>query len=225
MQKDKIIAYAITESVSDPVMKKDIEECKDGSLHYLRIPATLQTFDVFNRNRRNYGGTAMREGLEAENVQELLLRKSWFGEAGHPMTDKMERILTIDPTMISHRIKSIDIQPKYVNGVIETLDNGGYGNHMTRLVLSGMEPAFSLRALAPLIKRNDGSTLIRSKPRVVTYDWVIYPSHKEAYQDISAPIQRIVKDARKVGNVVTESAVPVTEAQILDFISDESSNI
>lgn len=225
MKKNEIIGYAITEEVSEPVNENTIDEIKVGNLHYLRFPAVLQTFNKLNRNRRDYGGKAMYEGLTAENIQELLATGNLFGEAGHPNTKDMSRILTIMPDMTSHRIKSLDIQSDHVSGIIETLPDNGLGTKMANLMLTGTMPSFSLRAVAPLIKRPDGTTLIRQKPRVVTYDWVVFPSHKEAYQIQSRPVENVIKDIRAGGNYVTESAVPVFESQVLDFLKEESNNL
>lgn len=223
--KNEIIGFTITEEVSEPVNENTIDEVKVGNLFYLRFPAILQTFNKLNRNGRDYGGKAMHEGLTAENVQELLATGNLFGEAGHPNTKDMSRILTIMPDMTSHRIKSLDIKPDHVSGIIETLPDGGLGSKMTSLMLTGTMPSFSLRAVAPLIKRPDGTTLIRQKPRVVTYDWVVFPSHKEAYQINSKPVENVIKDIRANGNCITESFVPVYKSQVLDFLKDESANL
>lgn len=225
MEKNNIAAYIITESVSEPINMGQVEECKHNGLHYLRFPAVLQRFNVKNRNGRDYGVKAMSEGLHAENIDELLREGSWFGEAGHPIGAKMDRILTIDPTNTSHRITGFDIRGDMLHGTIETLDNNGEGNRMTKMMLQGMTPAFSLRALAQLIKKPDGTSLIRQRPRIVTYDWVIFPSHKEAYGDKTQTIKQVHQTTGTLGQNVNESAIAVTEAQILNFIKDESKNL
>ncbi len=225
MMKNPIIGYAITEQVSEPVNENSLEECEVGGLKYLRFPSVLQEFDVFNRNRRNYGGKAMNEGLRAENVQELLANGDFFGEAGHPITKDMTRIMTVDLKNVSHRIKSLDIKPDHVSGIIETIPDGtGVGNKMYTMMMTGTMPSFSLRAIAPLIKRPDGTTLIRQAPRIVTYDWVVFPSHKCARYKAIDGMQHVTKNTN-LGTPVKESTFPIYESQVLDFLKDESKNL
>jgi hypothetical protein len=141
------------------------------------------------------------------------------------MSDDIKRILSIDPKLISHRIVSHTVNNYKCTGVIETLDTE-QGRQMTKAILQGMNPAFSLRALAPLVKKPDGTAIVQSKCHAVCYDWVVLPSHKTAYADPSMPVEKIVKKINAGGNVVNEGAlIPVHENAIKDFISMESSNV
>lgn len=225
LNKDEVIAYLIMEESLEPVKATDVQVFDKNNLFYVRFNATLQDFNVKNRNGRVYLGSAMIPSLNAEHIMELQRNGSWFGEAGHPMTDDIKRILTIDPKLISHRIVSHTVNNYKCTGKIETLDNE-YGRQMTKGILQGMNPAFSLRALAPLVKKPDGTSVVQSKCHAVCYDWVILPSHKTAYADNSAPVEKIVKNITAGGNVVSESAaIPVHENAIKDFISMESANV
>lgn len=225
MRKEEIAAYLIMESTSDPVQVSNVQVFDKNSLFYLRFETTLQDFNVKNRNNRIYIGESMVQSLNAEHIMELQRNKSWFGEAGHPMSDDIKRILTIDPKLISHKIVSHEATTSRCTGIIETLDNE-YGRQMTKSILQGMEPAFSLRALAPLVKRPDGVSIVKARSHVVTYDWVILPSHKVAYRNTNKPIEKIVKKVIADGNVVNECSVtPVVEDMIKDFIAMESVNV
>lgn len=226
MEKNKVAAYLITESVSEPSRVNNLEVFDKNNLFYLRFNTCLQDFNVFNRNRRMYMGDAMVPSLNAEHILELEQKGSWFGEAGHPDSNDPKRILTIDPTLVSHRIVSHTVNTQKCTGVIETLVNER-GTEMAKLILQGMEPAFSLRALAPLIKKGDGSSVIKSKAHVVTYDWVILPSHKAAYRDTSVPIERVVKSIQESGNTITTEGamIEVAESVIRDFVLDQSLNV
>jgi len=225
LQKDEVVAYLIMEESFEPVQASNVQFFDKNNLFYVRFNATLQDFNVKNRNGRIYMGSAMIPSLNAEHIMELQRNGSWFGEAGHPMSDDIKRILTIDPKLISHRIVSHNVNNYKCTGVIETLDTD-MGRQMTKAILQGMNPAFSLRALAPLVKKPDGTAIVQSKCHAVCYDWVVLPSHKAAYADQSAPIEKIVKKVTAGGNVVNESSVvPVHEAAIKDFISMESSNV
>lgn len=227
MEKNEIKAYMIMESTSEGIDMNAVEECKtDSGLFYLRFPTVLQRFNADNRNGRNYGDKAMTEGLMAENVQELYRDGNWMGEAGHPIGGDMERILTIDPANTSHRIVNFDVRGDYLHGTVETLDDGAQGTRMTKNILQGITPTFSLRALAKLMKRPGRSTLIRTRPRIVTYDWVYLPSHKEARIEGRDKIQQVRRPLSATsGQIVTESLIPVLESQILDFIKEESVNV
>jgi hypothetical protein len=195
-------------------------------LFYVKFDTVLQEFNKQNRNKRNYAGGPMVESLNAPHIQELIQKKTWQGEAGHPHSTDVARILTIDPKLTSHRINNFRVEGNFLKGEVETLDDGDYGTKMTKNILQGVEPAFSLRALASLIKQADGSSLMRSKCHIVTYDWVILPSHNTAYRDQTKPIQKIMQSVQADGNTVTESAlVPVIESQITDFIKMESANV
>lgn len=226
MRKEEVAAFAIMESVAEPVEPKNLEVIDKQGLFYVRFDTTLQSFNCLNRNRRNYSDEAMMRGLNEAHITELIRANSWKGEAGHPMEDDVKRILTIDPKLTSHKITSFRQQGKNIlKGTIETLDDGHYGTQMTKNILQGMIPAFSLRALAKLTKKADGTSLVQSKPHIVTYDWVILPSHKEAYADTSKPMQKIVKSIKNDGNTVQESCVSVLESSLIDFIAEESTNV
>jgi len=214
------------EAATDPIKPQNIQVFDKNNLFYLKFETYLQEFNVKNRNRRIYLKDAMVESLNSPHIQELMKKKSWKGEAGHPLDSDIKRILTIDPKLTSHKINSFYFSGNFLKGEVETLDDDGYGKRMTKNILQGMEPAFSLRALAPLMKKPDGTELVRSRAHIVTYDWVILPSHNTAYRDESKPIQRIVKSIEASGNSVMENvSIPVVESQVIDYIKEESKNV
>lgn len=226
MPKQEVIAHVIMETTSDPTPVNNLKVTSTNNLFYLEFDTVLQTFNNLNRNKRMYVGSSMVASLKADHVTELMQKKSWFGEAGHPDSEDIKRIVTIDPKLSSHKIKSISVDSNLCRGRIQTLDNGGYGTQMTKNIIQGMEPAFSLRAIAPLHKKDDGTSIVQGRAHVVTYDWVILPSHKEAYRDQTTPIERVIKCLTDDGNCVTECALtPMTESMVADFISMESINV
>lgn len=225
MRKNEVFATIVMEQVSDPVKPMNLVERKtDSGLCYVEFDTNLQALNRGNRNRRTYTDR-LKTDLKAEHILELIKAKSWCGEAGHPDSNEVARVLKIDPQLISHKVDELWFQGDIVKGKVTTLDNGGFGTQMTRNVLQGMEPAFSLRALTNLTKRPDGSSIAEGRSFVVCYDWVILPSHKEAYRDASKDIKIVHAEMTKRGNVVTESAVSVTESMIKDFIMMESINV
>lgn len=235
MQKEKLQAYLILEAASEPVKPENVKVYQDNGLFYVSFDTCLQQFNKKNRNGRIYELSPMKASMGAEHIQELMRNGSWFGEAGHPLSKDVERILTIDPKLISHKINTIDFRGERAYGNVSTLDTD-HGRNMTKLILQGMEPAFSLRALANVSQTPSGDKIVRSKAHVVTYDWVILPSHKEAYRDKSTAIQTHgsqfasnakYKNMNGVLTPATESsqAILVNESSIKNFISLESKNV
>lgn len=225
MKKQEVTAYLVMESTSEPIKPSNLQVYDKGGLFYVKFTTVLQEFNKQNRNKRIYMKEAMIPSLQAPHIRELIEKKSWKGEAGHPLTNDVQRVLTVDPKLTSHKINNFWVEGNLLKGEVETLDDGHYGTQMTKNILQGMEPAFSLRALASLVKQPDGTALVKTRCHIVTYDWVILPSHNTAYRDQSKPIQKIVKSINDDGNTVTESLVPVIESQILDYIKMESHNV
>lgn len=229
IDRGEVIAYLIMESASDPVKPQNIKVSDKQGLFFVKFDATLQSLNRQNRNRRDYKSFAMIPSLAAPHIKELQEKGSWCGEAGHPMSDDVKRILTIEPKYTSHRINSFWMKGNDIlQGNIETLDDNSLGTKFTKNILQGLEPAFSLRALAKLTKFPDGSAIMQSKCHIVCYDWVILPSHIEAYRDQSKPIQKIVKDlSMDTPNILTESSsiIELRESQVKDFIKLESRNL
>lgn len=181
--KNEIVACLLMEQVSEPEVPKIINVIKQPGANYARFQTCLQDFDVFNRNLRKYLLQPMREAWEDEHIRELMSMGTFFGENGHPLTKDPQRIVTIDPNNCCHRILDKEFVGNKLYATIETLNDGnGPGASLLGHILQGAKTAFSLRALAPITKVEAGRGEIRSKPRIITYDRVILPSHKVAYQ-------------------------------------------
>lgn len=222
MEKEELVSWLVMESTTEPQKPKDLQVRKDNGLLYVEFDSTFQYVNRQNRNRRTYRDL-LKQDIHAAHIREMQKANSWCGEAGHPMSNEMSRIMTIDPTNVSHHIPMITSTGDRIHGKVVTLDNGGVGTQMTRNILQGIDPAFSLRALTKLTKRPDGSTIAEGRSHIICYDWVFLPSHKEAYIDKSNPIRTVRKDVDKA--IVTESLVAVTESMIRDFIAMESVNV
>lgn len=220
------IAMYVMEQVSEPAKPRNITRCNNDGLFYVQFDAVIQSMDVLNRNRRIYTQNAIMESLASDHITELVQKKTWCGEAGHPNSTDPKRIVTIDPKLVSHKICNFWNTGNLLNAKIETLDDiDGFGRKMTNFVLQGGEPAFSLRALCPLIKKPDGTAICSKKGHIVTYDWVILPSHKEAYRDQSRPVDKMFKALESFGNEFEDSMMPVNEASLINFLKEESKNI
>lgn len=227
MKRDTVIATVIMEESMEPSKPLNLNVTDTPNQFYVNFVTVLQEFNAQNRNRRTYNKEPMWESLHLPHIQELMRKNTWYGESGHPMSDDTKRILTIDPKLTCHNIKRIWLQGNLLYGEIETLDDGMYGTQFTKNILQGQEPAFSLRALAQLVKCADGSSIVRTKSHVVTYDRVILPSHEKAYRDENIAVKKIYKNVALEGNSIygDERLVPVHEASLTDYIMEESTNV
>ena len=227
MNRDKVIAHVLMEEMSEPMPVNNLRECKENGLLYVKFDTVLQTFNVKNRNKRKYDGDAIMESLAAEHVQELIREGSFVSEYGHPLDAQMSRVSQIDPARVCGRVNSYYRTGNILRGEFETFDDGGLGTVLTRRILQKMNPAFSLRAIAPLHVDKNGDKIMKSKAHIVAFDVVVLPSHKEAYRDKSKELQ-ICRESMEVDlkNATRDEVVfALNESMITDFIKDESKNV
>lgn len=226
MNKHEVFAAVVMEGDGVRMKPQNIQTIKEGGVEYLRFRTILQTLEVQNRNRRTYTNNTVSTGLKADHVLELMRNRSFHGEAGHPLTQDTSRIMTVDPERASHSIRSTEVIGNTVYGEVETLaDFNGPGVRFMHKILQGMEPAFSLRAMASLMKKGDGSSIANGRIHIVTYDQVILPSHKEAYRDKSTRIQKVNGIGMDLDCVSESLMIPVNESAVKDFIALESKNV
>lgn len=139
---------------------------------------TFQDLGVENRNRRIYEEKDMRPEIYGSRIKELIKAKSFKGEYGHPLSNDLVRQQTIDPKLTCCRINDIWIKDNLVQGRFQGTNNA-YGEEFDLNLRDGELPAFSLRALGSI--ENRGGKAYVKNIRVITYDVVIFPSHKVAY--------------------------------------------
>lgn len=213
MNTDKIIAYMISEDATPSPGNFQIISDKNKSV---TIKAQLQDASEFNRNRRKYPINVLKSGLQKENIRELIKRKSWFGEAGHPINPTPQRQMTVKQDNISHRVLSYEIVGSKVFGVVKTAPFPmGYAMRDCILDDDPMESAFSLRAMAPLKETPNGS-IVQEPIVIATYDWVFFPSYSKSYQT------EIVTKISENSNSLTESCIPLLQEDAISYIKDES---
>lgn len=219
-----ILAYMISEQTysGKPEIISTSEEI--NKTRSVKFNQTLQDADVKNRNTREYEKSALVEGLNRENVQELEQKKSWFGEAGHPIDPSQARQLTIDPKCISHRINKHWWEGNFLKGTIETALTPLGFNLKDLVTEQDVEMAVSLRAIGNIV-RNGNSIKVTRPMHIVTYDWVFFPSHKVAYKDKGY----VTESALNLGNnmVMNESVfIPLGDdkEKALSYIKDQSVN-
>jgi hypothetical protein len=160
---------------------------------------TLQDMDVENRNRRIYAKEDLTPEINGPRMTELIKAKQFCGEYGHPLSDDLVRQQTIDPKLVCVRFEKVWTEGNLVKARFRGTNNN-YGSYFDQDLRDSCKPAFSLRALGA-IENINGKAYVKGI-KIITWDSVIYPSHKVAY----------------TSNIVTESALdgtPLYENQII----------
>ena len=170
-----------------------------GSGKRVEAEGTLQDMDVENRNRRVYMKGDLLPEINGPRMTELIKAKQFCGEYGHPLSDDLVRQQTIDPKLVCVRFNKVWTEGNLVKARFQGTNND-YGEYFDRDLRDGCKPAFSLRALGA-IENVNGKACVKGI-KIITWDSVIYPSHKVAYTD----------------RIITESAIdgtPIHENQIV----------
>lgn len=170
-----------------------------GSGKRVEAEGTLQDMDVENRNRRVYMKGDLLPEINGPRMTELIKAKQFCGEYGHPLSDDLVRQQTIDPKLVCVRFNKVWVEGNLVKARFQGTNND-YGEYFDRDLRDGCKPAFSLRALGA-IENVNGKACVKGI-KIITWDSVIYPSHKVAYTD----------------KIITESAMdgtPIHENQIV----------
>ena len=176
MERNEVVAHVIMEQTADPCAVNVRDFSKNG-MTYVIFETVFQSFGVKNRNKRIYDGDAVMASWNAPHIQELVRKKSFVSEYGHPLDQSMHRVTQIDPARICGRINSYYRSGNLLKGEFETFDDGACGTMLTRRILQGLEPAFSVRMLAKLSRTKDGTMLMNQPGHLVTADCVILPSY------------------------------------------------
>lgn len=227
------IGYVINEAIETP---KEMTVISDKN-NRLTIETIFQDFEVKNRNGRWYGTKDFAPQLKCERTTELLRTKNFFGEAGHPMTSELSRQQTIDLNNIAHSIQSFSLEGDILRGVTRGTPNA-QGELFNNLIMEGTIPSFSLRALGSVDNTRRGAEV--KNIRLITYDWVVFPSHKKAYMEKilkeSAYEYDVYKELERLDDsidnklIMQESAndglfAPITNASVIDYVKTESANL
>lgn len=219
----KPFGYIILENDNSVAETTNVEVIEKPQLFYVRFNTVLQSLDCNNRNKRNYNGNALVEGLSTPEINELIANKKWKGECDHPITKDIQRIATVLSTKSSHYITKWWRDGNLIKGTIESISDGEglYGTALARRVLQNENPSFSLRALA-MLEKSGNITYVNKPPRVITYDEVNLPSHKEAYAEPKK--QKVIDDGQKQF-VYENGAIAIDAGDIKDMLVSKSDNL
>lgn len=178
-----------------------------GSRFYVTFPAILQSFGHANRNGREYDFDNIVRCIETdEYINTMLKNNSWMGELDHPDAEKtgedltVKRIANVDMRKSSHYIRSPKGSPdrKFITANIQTDSSNEDGMNLAIKVVDGhIVPCFSARVLG---SKAPGTNKIFVR-KLVTYDAVLFPSHKEAEAQIHQPLMESVDEASRMMGV------------------------
>lgn len=171
-----------------------------GNRFYLIFDAVLHSFGVMNRNHRSYDQKNIWDCIQHDDyIQSMLRQNSWIGEIDHPSAKMKGEELTIarisnpDMERSSHYIRKPRMEGNLLIGTIQTDSSTDAGMNMAIKIVDGkIIPCFSARVLGALTNVN-GRPVVNVK-KLVTYDWVLYPSHAEAQARINQPIIESTND-------------------------------
>lgn len=181
----------------------------------------LQTADEQNRNGRIYKKADLAKELKAPRQVELLRVGQFCGEAGHPIGEaakSLARQQTIDPKYVCVRHLKIWMEGNNVLGYFEGTNND-LGATFDKDLRTGIKPAFSLRALGVVKSTPEGAVV--DKLKIITYDYVIFPSHKGAYTLGVMNESAGVSSKSKSGFSLTNN-IDATKSYIQEFTNQDA---
>lgn len=200
-----------------------------GSRFYIVFEGILQSFDVLNRNGRMYDATNIMNCIQNDPyIVAMLAQNSWMGELEHPtaiyenQTLSLARLAGVFPNNTSHFIRKPRLEGNLLKATIQTDSSNQSGMNMAIKIVDGkVIPGFSARVLGEL-KTKNGKPFVDVK-KLITYDYVLFPSHKEALGNVNRPFAESVQTVEKAINgsiiffeeLAKDVAKDSEEAQIL----------
>lgn len=233
------IGYILNES---SVCMESVDIREDRNSNRVTGIGVLQTGNEKNRNGRIYRTADLIREVNAPRQQELLAAGQLCGEAGHPIgadARSLVRQQTIDPTKICVRYLKLWMEGDNVMSTFQGTNNA-LGEAFDKDLRQGVLPAFSLRALGTISSTPQGAVVENLK--MITYDYVIYPSHPHAYTrgvlNESASSIAIPKSNFAMSNAMDGSksfikefsnqdvvnAISTIKESAISYVKDKSSN-
>ena len=191
----------------------------------------IQDLGVENRNGRIYEAKDMRPEIEGDRIQKELIPAGYMrGHAGHPSSTDLSVQSVIDPKLCCVQFDKIWLEGNDIHANFHATNNE-YGKAFNQDLLEGCKPAFSLRALGSVDRERNGKCYVRNI-RIITWDHVIFPSHKRAYMSgLINPKEASGTNKMHESALITESCayngniIPVTNDNVVSYIKEESTNV
>ena len=191
----------------------------------------IQDLGVENRNGRIYEAKDMRPEIEGDRIQKELIPAGYMrGHAGHPSSTDLSIQSVIDPKLCCVQFDKIWLEGNDIHANFHATNNE-YGKAFNQDLLEGCKPAFSLRALGSVDRERNGKCYVRNI-RIITWDHVIFPSHKRAYMSgLINPKEASGTNKMHESALINESCayngniIPVTNDNVVSYIKEESTNV
>lgn len=225
MNKNRSIGSIILEGASTV---EDAIVTSTSNSRRVIAEGTLQDMDVENRNRRIYARKDLLPEINGPRMKELIESGNMMGELSHPLSNDLARQQTVDPKLVCVNYLKIWVEGNKVKGQFKGTNND-YGETFDMDLRDGIKPSFSLRALGS-IENINGKAYVKNI-KIITYDRVIYPSHKCAYTDriisesalLNVPDRQLYVPENDPGTIIT---LTNSDAQtVLNRLQRESANV
>lgn len=210
----------------------NIQVVDKNSIFYVEFDTILQSFDILNRNQRYYDGQNVIDCIYKDpKIVDQMNNNGWFGEMDHPFAKKKgeeltpQRLANPDPGNTSHKIIRPRLEGNLLRAHIQTDAGTSAGMNMAKKIIQGLNAAFSARSIAELTNRG-GKPYVMMK-KLITYDWVLYPSHPEAH--MTTPARGVSKSITESAGIdynqpYTVESVCIPLKEILEHVSTSSVN-
>lgn len=174
---------------------------------YVTFDTVLHSFRVMNRNGREYDKDNIWQCIQTDpEIQHNLKTNQWYGTIDHPAPMHQGEELTMqyianpDPKLSSHFIHKPRMNGNFLEATIQTDTGTEAGMNMALKIVDGkITPCFSARSFGTL--KNEGRPVVYVK-KLITYDWVRFPSHIEALAKVNQPtFESVQNDFEKYAGV------------------------
>lgn len=221
---DNDMGFVFIEEMTSPDenIVKNFDVTDKNGIFFVDFETCLHSFDVMNRNSRMYRAKNIQDCLNTERIQSYLAHGGWFGEMNHPTPEykdrplSPERIQDIKMDNTSHKMLNPHITGNMLVSRVQSDSGTSAGMNLARKMVQGFIPGFSCRAIATMMLENGKPVVIVRK--IITYDWVLYQSHREAEQITSTPTKFVSKFANcvqdvkeRVENTAKDVMIPLKE--------------
>lgn len=209
------------------IVSENVTNFHGKELFTVTYNQVLQDFGVRNWNGRIYNDSNTMKALSSNPlIQHDLKMGTWTVEYGHPIIEKgmneLSRQMTIFPPNACNTINRYWQEGNLLMGESTTLA-GGYGEILRDRILTGYPAMASSRAIGGV----DKSGNVLPGYTIVTFDTVIRPSHKTAYQVKGSEHVNTFPIHTGQQNTMTEAAIGfdvATNPSFKDFVLSEAAS-
>lgn len=218
MKLDTSAGFMFIEEQTSPDVNvvKNFDVVDKNGVFFVDFETCLHSFDVINRNSRMYKANNIEKCLDTERIKSYLSHGGWYGEMNHPTPEykdrplSPERISDIKMDNTSHRMLNPHVEKNLLVSRVQSDAGTAAGMNLARKMVQGFIPGFSCRAIASLILEA-GKPVVDVR-KIITYDWVLYQSHREAEQIMTTPTKFINKAVNAVTEAVSNDiCIPLKE--------------